>query len=155
MMRNILLVGLLGFFMVAKAQRFPGGPPPNYQEKQEKIKAHKVAFITNELNLNTKEAEVFWPVYNEFAKEEENLRMEQKNIRKQMRSLENLSDAQIEESIKRFIVLLKNEVLLKESFQPKFIEVIGPRKTARLYKAEIEFKKVLLQRLRGGPPIDY
>ena len=32
----------------------------------EKFKAEKIAYITNALSLTPKEAEVFWPVYNEF-----------------------------------------------------------------------------------------
>ncbi|MEP2238753.1 MAG: hypothetical protein ABJI22_10375, partial [Maribacter sp.] len=38
------------------------------QKKQdwEKINTLKVAFITEKLSLNTKEAQDFWPVYNEY-----------------------------------------------------------------------------------------
>ena len=37
----------------------------NNKEKDEKIEALKVGFITKELNLTSTEAEKFWPVYNE------------------------------------------------------------------------------------------
>ena len=38
------------------------------QANREKIKAMKTAFITNALDLSSKEAEQFWPIYNEFDK---------------------------------------------------------------------------------------
>ena len=34
-------------------------------EQQEKYEALKVAFLTEELSLSSKEAQAFWPVYNE------------------------------------------------------------------------------------------
>ena len=33
---------------------------------QERIKAQKVAFITERLDLSSKEAQKFWPIYNAF-----------------------------------------------------------------------------------------
>ena len=38
------------------------------EKKKEDIKAMKIGFITNELNLTPDEAQKFWPVYNEFQK---------------------------------------------------------------------------------------
>ena len=45
----------------------------NYSQNRKKInknrvKAHKIAFITDQLNLTTDEAEVFWPIYNAHEK---------------------------------------------------------------------------------------
>jgi len=45
----------------------------NYSQNRKKInknrvKAHKIAFITDQLNLTAKEAEVFWPIYNAHEK---------------------------------------------------------------------------------------
>ena len=39
---------------------------------REKIMCEKIAFLTTELDLSTKEAQEFWPVYNEYMKEIEN-----------------------------------------------------------------------------------
>jgi hypothetical protein len=40
------------------------------KEKREQIKSMKVAFLTNELDLNSSEAEKFWPIYNSFEEKE-------------------------------------------------------------------------------------
>ena len=37
-----------------------------YDKGKEKIRAYKVAFLTEKLNLSAKEAQKFWPLYNEF-----------------------------------------------------------------------------------------
>jgi Spy/CpxP family protein refolding chaperone len=38
----------------------------DFKEKKEKIKALKVAYITEELNLTSEEAQKFWPIYNTY-----------------------------------------------------------------------------------------
>jgi len=35
---------------------------------KERIKAYKTAYITEQLDLSSAEAEVFWPVYNKYEK---------------------------------------------------------------------------------------
>ncbi|MBN3584603.1 hypothetical protein JYB64_19595 [Algoriphagus aestuarii] len=39
----------------------------------EKLKAAKVAFITTRLDLNSDQAEKFWPIYNEFSDKRESM----------------------------------------------------------------------------------
>ena len=43
------------------------------KEKIQRLKAQKVAFITNRLELTSNEAQLFWPVYNDFFKKKEEL----------------------------------------------------------------------------------
>ena len=43
---------------------------------RDQIKASKVAFITNELNLTTTEAEKFWPLYNTFDDKQREIKKE-------------------------------------------------------------------------------
>ena len=43
----------------------------NYSQNREKlnrVKAYKIAYITDLLNLTTNEAELFWPIYNAHEK---------------------------------------------------------------------------------------
>ena len=35
----------------------------------EKLNAYKIGFFTKKLNLSSREAEIFWPVYNEYQKQ--------------------------------------------------------------------------------------
>ncbi len=47
---------------------------------KDKIKSLKIAFITERLDLSTKEAQTFWPIYNEY--EEKGRRCAKKNVGK-------------------------------------------------------------------------
>ena len=48
---------------------------PKQGNWQEKMMSEKIAFITMELELTPEEAQVFWPVYNQIAKENQKLQI--------------------------------------------------------------------------------
>ena len=43
-------------------------------DKREKIEAMKVSFLTQKIDLNSKEAQVFWPLYNDYSDKVQALR---------------------------------------------------------------------------------
>ena len=62
----IICTLLLSAATITCAQPSQGKNP---QEKRERIEAMKIGFITEKLSLTSKEAQIFWPVYNEFQSE--------------------------------------------------------------------------------------
>jgi len=46
------------------------------QEKREKVKALKVAFLTEKLALTSEEAQKFWPIYNAFEEKQFEIRLQ-------------------------------------------------------------------------------
>ena len=49
---------------------------------RERIKAQRVAFITDRLSLTPDEAQKFWPIYNQFTDEFEGVKKEMNRLRK-------------------------------------------------------------------------
>ncbi len=126
----------------------------NDQNKKEKIKAMKVAYISQSINLNSAEAEKFWPLYNEFQDKREAF---QKENRKKMKDLkvigaENLSEEQADEIINAELQQEQNQLDLKKEYYPKFKNVIGSKKVVGVYRAEKEFNRLLLEKLKGDDP---
>lgn len=124
----------------------PGGG--DKEEKSERVQAAKVAYITNRLNLSTTQAQQFWPMYNEFEEA-------RKKIRKQLRHLRidnqvnTGTDEQIKADIRKFFQLRQEELELEKQYAEKFLKVLTPKQVAEYYRAEREFTKMLLKRLRG------
>ena len=59
----------------------------------DKIKSLKVAFITERVGLTSKEATMFWPVYNEHEEALAQIRRKERvEIRSKMADFENLSE---------------------------------------------------------------
>ena len=120
-------------------------------KKREKIESQKIAFITNQIDLTSEEAQVFWPVYNEFSKEMKSLHNEKKENSKEIRkNIENMSDSEIAKVLEKIFVIEQKELDVKKKYNLKFQKILSTQKVAKLYRAEREFKKELLNRIRKG-----
>ena len=121
----------------------------------DKIKSLKVAFITERVGLTSNEATMFWPVYNEHEEALAQIRRKERlDIRRKMMDFENLSDSEANKLLDQLIELEKQKQELNVEFLSNIREVISPKKTFLLIKAEEDFKKRLLrqiqQRRQGG-----
>ncbi len=153
-MRTILMSLLLLSTLHIKAQ----GPP---EDQKEKVEAMKIGYITKELNLTTAEAQQFWPVYNKFQDELEQLR---KNRRSDLMNVklnfDNMSDADLAKAIDNELQFQQQELDLRKKYIDEYKKVLPVRKVARLMRAEHTFKMELLREFRhrpgdGPPPPPY
>lgn len=152
---TVILLFAISFNIRAQSER----PTP---ERQEKIKSYKIAFLTERLNLTSKEAEKFWPVYNANEKV-----IREKN--REFRKAHNFSPEEVEDmtesDAQQFIADQLNhdqEMLdLKKKFVSDLKGVIPEKKILILLEAEKQFRVDLMKRLaserkrRGGPPLPY
>jgi hypothetical protein len=112
--------------------------------RDEKIKAFRIAIFTEKLNLTSKEAESFWPIYNEFLANREALN-EQTKPSKQ---LDNMSDAEVEEQIKKHFERQSKDLDLERDLYQKLRNVLPARKIAKLHMAERQFRESLIQKVK-------
>ena len=122
------------------------------KEKKEKIKALKVAYITEKLDLTTEEAQKFWPVYNAFDdKQFEIKHNKMKAIVNQFENggFESLSDKEALDLITKMEDYEDEMHALKKKYLKDLLRVLPPKKVIRLKKAEDEFNRKLLREFRG------
>lgn len=118
-------------------------------EQQEKYEALKVAFLTEELSLSSKEAQAFWPVYNEMDEKLTEIRQaKRKNVRTARKNFDSMSDTELEAAVSEALSLTEQEVSVKRGFLPQFKSVLPMRKVAKLYASEEKFKRKLLQKIK-------
>lgn len=148
MKKNIvILLFMLGIWGVTNGQG-------NHRER---IKAYKTAYITQELDLSSKEAEKFWPIYNDYEKQTFSIKVlqvrKERNKIKEQGGFEALSDKDAEATLGHFLQNEKEVLKLKESLYKDLSSVLSPVKMLKLYKAEADFNKKLLSdyRKRKGP----
>lgn len=96
------------------------------------IQALKVGFITERLQLSSEEAELFWPIYNEYNDKKYQLR-------KECNQKKGADD---------FMECEKKQVALKNDYHAKFKNVLHEEKLGKLYQAEKDFKRKLLEESR-------
>ena len=119
-------------------------------DKKEKIESFKVAFITQKLNLSSKEAQLFWPLYNEYLDKMETLKnARKKELRSSNNSIDNYTEKELELMLENEFISKEKEVELSKEYFYKFKTAISVKKVTLLYKAEDEFKRELLRQISG------
>ncbi len=120
------------------------------REKLERIKAQKVAFITNKIELNSSEAQLFWPVYNEFFKKKDALNREKTSVNKELLlNWETYADDKKTELVDRLIKFRLTEANMELKYHEKLKAVLPINKVIKLYNAESQFKTYLLKQIKG------
>lgn len=116
----------------------------------EKLNNYKIGFFTKKLNLTSEEAEKFWPVYNEYQVQRNQIQLEKMKINRTFNQNESsLSDKQLEEMGDRYVDLLVQESGLAVTFHKKLKTVLSPAKVIMYYQAENQYKLQLLNELQN------
>lgn len=137
---------IFSFLLIFLAQESMAQPQ---RGRFEKLKAEKVAYISNELSLSVKEAQQFWPLYNELNDKIDSIKEEKLIIMHQMRTSYKLEDeSALEKLSDQYIELNLEEAVLKKSYHQQFKAILPIRKVMKYYRAEMNFKSVLIDKLR-------
>ena len=122
-----------------------------FKEKREKVKALKVAYITEQLELTTEEAQKFWPLYNAFDDKQSELRHEKMRAildRFKPGNVEKLSEKDASNSLIQMEKIEEDLFNLKKKFIKDLQGVISAKKIIKLKKAEEDFNRELLKQMR-------
>lgn len=122
----------------------------NQQEDQQKnIEAQRVAFITKEVGLTPDEAKVFWPVYNEYESKRHELRKSFKKTEDlKQEDFDKLTDKEATQILDKQIIEAQKYLDLRKEYHAKFKAILPPVKVLKLYDAEREFQKILMDKMR-------
>lgn len=116
---------------------------------REDIESMKIAFLTRRLNLTPDEARKFWPVYNQFSEELKVIRENRNKAAKDTKdNFETLSDKEVEKIVDGEITFRQQEIDLLKKYHNQFKQTLPIKKVAKLYRAEEDFKRELLERIK-------
>lgn len=114
------------------------------QGNRDKIKALKIAFITEKLNLSEKEAQQFWPIYNSFEEDMSNLKRQAYNTRKEV-DLDAISDEDAVQLLKQIRTNENKKHALENDFIDRLSRVISAKKIILMHKIEDDFKRKMFE----------
>ena len=118
-------------------------------DRKEKIESMKIAFITNKLDLTPDEAKKFWPVFNQYTDELQGLRKDRRErMRDAREDFDKLGDKEVEKVVDDEIVFRQQELDVQKKYHAQFKSVLPIKKVARLYRAQEEFKRELLEKIK-------
>lgn len=116
---------------------------------KEKIEARRVSFLTQRLDLTPAESQVFWPVYSQYRKELDAVRKNKKEIVDA--NLQSMSDTEIAALLEAGFAAEAKELEIKQRYYSEFRKILSAKKIAKLYKAEKDFIKIVLDEFYNNP----
>jgi len=115
----------------------------------DKLNAYKIGFFTKKLNLTSREAEKFWPEYNEYQQKKNQLQREKIMLIRDFNQNESiLDDDELTEMGDKLISLVTEESALSITFHDKLKAILPPAKVIKFYQAENQYKTQLLNELQ-------
>lgn len=147
-MKKLILISFLLTFAFIAVNAQDNGKPTS--EMYEKIKAQKISFFTEKLSLTPSEAQVFWPVYNEFEKKRFEIQRQKHDFERMPRDkYDQLMDGEIEKLTGNYIESFEKEAMLLKEYNKQFLKVLPKKKVLLLYRTENEFRGHLIREYRG------
>ncbi|HZH69005.1 MAG TPA: hypothetical protein VFD80_00965 [Flavobacteriaceae bacterium] len=119
--------------------------------KDDRIKALKTAYITQEMKLSSSDAELFWPIYNKIEEQKYNLRKESKQLQVAMNEISESPTAKedAEELLSQLLQLYQKEQKIKMSLISELKKNFDAEFVVELKRAEYKFKMQLLKKYRA------
>lgn len=120
------------------------------ESKRDKIEALRVSFINQKVNFTAQEAQLFWPLYNEYNDKLDNAK---RSFRQQyIKNIDfaTLTDKEADAYINAEVSLKQKEYELFKEYFERFKKVLPVKKVALLRRAEEEFKKELIKNIKGN-----
>lgn len=118
-----------------------------FAQKNEKLKALKVAHITEHLDLTEQEAQAFWPIYNN--NEKARLKHRQNvNILKKKEDVSSFTEAEAKNFIDSFNTMEETRFKQDKAYRNKLLTVLPAKKVIALMRAEHHFRKKMIKEFK-------
>lgn len=113
------------------------------------LEQQKIRFFNENLQLTATESARFWPIYNDYQNRRDKITADRNNLISYFQANSaNMTAAEANDAINRFIQYQQQETELLVTFTTRFRTFLPPNKVMRIYIVENEFKKWLLENLR-------
>ncbi len=122
---------------------------PRQELRGERIEQLKIAFLTRQIDLTVEEAARFWPLYNAYQK----VMTGQHDQRRQLAedgppNFEKMTDNEINTLIDSRLAQAEAVHKARVEFLTGIREFLPPVKVARYFRAEEQFRRQAMERLR-------
>ena len=140
-MKKIIILLLLLVSGMSFAQGF--------EKRAERVKALRVAFISNKLDLTSQEAEKFWPIFNKFSDTQMDLHKQKRQLMLKLKpeNTAGMSDAATLKLLNESENIDADLEDKKRQFVKDLQGIIPAQKILLLKKSEEDFKSMLLKKM--------
>jgi polyhydroxyalkanoate synthesis regulator phasin len=128
----------------------------NMQILQEKIKADKKLVVAQNMGLTESEAKAFWPVYDQYQNDLAAINQRMISLIQSYAAdynAQSMTDEKAKKLIHEFVAIGKAEGGLNESYVPKLLKVLPPKKVARYLQIENKIRAAVKYEIAGKVPL--
>lgn len=118
-------------------------------EKHERIEALRTAYLTQELEMSSEDAQRFWPIYNSYDKEAHELKKLERKVKDIYKSDEDLTEDVARETLEDLKRYYKQSEVLKNKLIDDLLAEFDPIFVLKFKKADYKFRLELLKKYRN------
>ena len=145
-MKNIIVASMLFMLPFFASAQKPG-------DRSAEIESLRISYLTQKLDLSEDEAKIFWPIYNEFQKEQSALRKERAQNMISFRKtteIDDLSDTEVQNLIVNELNFKQRDLSIEKKYYYKLKSSLPIKTVGKYYRAQETFKRELLSRYKNG-----
>jgi hypothetical protein len=152
------LVFILGLCAPALAQTVEVRAKPitdaDIQLLRQDLQAQKNQIITDTMTFNESEAAAFWPIYKEYASEQQGIAAKRLDlILDYARSLENLDDKKARDLSQRMFAIEDETQALRKKYYPRFEKALAAKRAAKFYQVDNRLNLLIAVQLTSEIPL--
>ncbi len=126
------------------------GQEEDRNSKKERIQALKVAYITEKLSLTPDQAQVFWPIYNTYGERMSEIYSRERKVLKETRDqFDTMDESSAKKTLDNIQSFEQQKLDARKALFVSLKNKLSYKKTLILLKAEGDFRRDLLHKLRG------
>jgi len=110
------------------------------QEKEDKIKALKIAYLTENLDLSTTEAQKFWPIYNTYEEQQQSVRSDYHDIKRDVH-FDTLTETEAQNLLNEMQALNAKRNSIHDNYMLALKKVLSAKQILLLKNTEDNFKR--------------
>jgi hypothetical protein len=118
------------------------------------LQSQKNQIITDTMTFSESEAAAFWPVYKEYASEQQTIASKRLNvILDYARNFDKLDDNKARDLSQRMFAIDDDTQTLRKKFYPRFEKALGAKRAAKFYQVDNRLSLLINAQLTSEIPL--
>jgi hypothetical protein len=147
---------LLSTFLPAQTSTASAKPlsDSDIQLLRSDVQAGKNEIITATMQFTDAESTAFWPVYRDYARDQQVIGDERvKLVKDYAASYDTLDDNKAKDLVQRMINIDDKTLNLREDYWPKFMKALGAKRAAKFYQVDNRLSMIINLQLTAAIPL--
>jgi Spy/CpxP family protein refolding chaperone len=150
---SLVLFSAVNFAQTAAATAKPLSDS-DIQLLRSDVQASKNEIITDTMQFNDAESAAFWPVYRDYARDQQVIGDKRVQLIKDYAAnYDTMDDNKAKDLMQRMINIEDETLNLREDYWPKFMKALGAKRAAKFYQVDNRLSLIINLQLTAAIPL--